>query len=61
MESSRVIGEKPRMDSENGYQETRAHPSIALPDYRLEQKMRTNGESRRPLSDGVWNRSPQAF
>lgn len=38
MKSSRVIGERLGMDSENRYEQTRAHPSIALPDYRLEQK-----------------------
>lgn len=43
-----------RVDPENRYGQARAHPSIALPDYRLEQKMQTNGEARHPLSaDGV--------
>lgn len=58
MGSSRVIGEKPRMDSENRYQETRAHPSIALPDYRLEQKNADKRGVSSPLGCGTEARKP---
>lgn len=52
-----------RVDPENGYGQARAHPSIALPDYRLEQKNpdKRGGSSPFVRRWGVWNRSPQAF